>query len=37
MKKTGKLEDHGAMMFFIARKQQKNILIFSVDSLIITE
>ena len=30
-------EDDGATMFFIAEKQQKTILNFSVDSLIVTE
>ena len=35
---VGKLEeDDGATMFFIAEKQQKTILNFSVDSLIVTE
>ena len=35
---AGKLdEDVGATMFFIAKKQQKNILNFSLDSLIVTE
>ena len=35
---TGKLkEDDGATMFFIAEKQQKRILNFSLDSLIVTE
>ena len=35
---TGKSEeDHGAIMFFIAEKQQKIILNFSLDSLIPTE
>ena len=35
---TGKLEeDDGAVMFFIAEKQQKTILNFSLDSLIVTE
>ena len=29
-------EDHGATMFFIAEKQQKNILKCSLDSLIVT-
>ena len=34
----GKLqEDNGAAMFFIAEKQQKTILNFSLDSLIVTE
>ena len=34
----GKLEeDNGAAMFFIAEKQQKRILNFSLDSLIVTE
>ena len=34
----GKLEeDDGATMFFIAEKQQKTILKFSLDSLIVTE
>ena len=32
-----KLEDDGATMFFIAEKQQKIILNFSLDSLIVTE
>ena len=30
-------EDNGAAMFFIAEKQQKTILNFSLDSLIVTE
>ena len=30
-------EDDGATMFFIAEKQQKTILKFSLDSLIVTE
>ena len=35
---TGKLEkDDSATMFFIAEKQQKTILNFSLDSLILTE
>ena len=35
---TGKLEkDDGATMFFIAVKQQKTILNFSLDSLIVAE
>ena len=35
---TGKLEEiDGATMFFIAEKQQKTILNFSLDSLIVTE
>ena len=35
---TGKLEeDDGATMFFIAEKQQKTILNFSLDLLIVTE
>ena len=35
---VGKLEeDDGATMFFIAEKQQKTILNFSLDSLIVTE
>ena len=34
---TGKLENDGSSMFFTAEKQQKAILIFSLDSLIITE
>ena len=35
---TGKLEeDDGAVIFFIAEKQQKTILNFSLDSLIVTE
>ena len=35
---TGRLEeDDGATMFFIAEKQQKAILNFSLDSLIVTE
>ena len=35
---TVKLEDDGgATMFFIAEKQQKTILDFSLDSLIVTE
>ena len=29
-------EDDGATIFFIAEKQQKSILIFSLDSLIVT-
>ena len=34
---VGKLEeDDGATMFFIAEKQQKTILNFSLDSLIVT-
>ena len=34
---TGKIEeDDGATMFFISEKQQKKILNFSVDSLIVT-
>ena len=38
IKFTGKLkEDDGATMFFIAEKQQKTILNFSLDSLIVTE
>ena len=35
---VGKLEeDDGATMFFIAEKQQKTILKFTLDSLIVTE
>ena len=35
---TGKLEeDDGATMFFIGKKQQKTIINFSLDSLIVTE
>ena len=34
---TGKLEKDGATMFFIAEKQQKTILDFPLDSLIVTE
>ena len=35
---TGKLdEDDGTTMFFISEKQQKTILNFSLDSLIVTE
>ena len=35
---TGELEEGGgATMFFIAEKQQKTILIFSLDSLIVAE
>ena len=35
---TGKFdEDDGAAMFFIAEKQQKTVLNFSLDSLIVTE
>ena len=35
---TGKLEeDDGATMFFVSKKQQKTILNFSLDSLIVTE
>ena len=35
---TGKLEeDDGATMFFIAEEQQKTILNFSLDSLIVTD
>ena len=30
-------EDNSAIMFFNAEKQQKNILNFSLDSLIVTE
>ena len=30
-------EDDGAVMFFIAEKQQRTILNFSLDSLIVTE
>ena len=33
----GKLEDDGATRFFTAEKQQKNILNFYLDSLIVTE
>ena len=32
-----KLEEDGATMFFIAEKQKKTILNFSLDSLIVTE
>ena len=34
---TGKLEDDNATMIFTAQKQQKTILNFSLDSLIVTE
>ena len=35
---TGKLEENdGSIMFFITDKQQKTILNFSLDSLIVTE
>ena len=34
---TGKLKDDGATMFFIAEKQQKTILNFSLDLLIVSE
>ena len=35
---TGKLEENdGTTMFFIAEKQRKTILNFSLDSLIVTE
>ena len=34
---TGKLEGNGATMVFIAEKQQKIILNFSLDSLIVTK
>ena len=35
---TGKLqEDDGAIMFFVSEKQQKDILNFSLDSLVVTE
>ena len=35
---TGQLEeDDGATIFFIAKKQQKTVPIFSVNSLIVTE
>ena len=35
---VGKLEkEHGATMFFVSEKQQKTILKFSLDSLIVTE
>ena len=34
---VGKLGDHGATMFFIAEKQHKTILYFSLDSLIVRE
>ena len=35
---TGKLEENdGSIMFFITDKQQKTILNFSIDSLIVTE
>ena len=30
-------EDDGATMFFIAEKQQKTILNFSLDSLVVTQ
>ena len=33
----GKLEDDDAIMLFIVKKQQKTILNFSLDSLIVTE
>ena len=33
----GKLEDDGPKMFFIAEKQQKTILTFSLNSLIVPE
>ena len=32
---TGKLEDNGTTIFFLAEKQQKTILNFSLDSLIV--
>ena len=35
---TGKLEENdGSIMFFVTDKQQKTILTFSLDSLIVTE
>ena len=34
---TGKLEDDGPTMFFVAENQQKIILNFYLDSLIVTE
>ena len=35
---VGKLVEHdSAIMFFIAEKQHKTVLIFSLDSLIVTE
>ena len=34
---VGKLEDDGATMFFVSEKQQKFILNFSLDPLIVTE
>ena len=35
---TGKLEENnGSIMFFITDKQQKTVLNFSLDSLIVTE
>ena len=34
---TGKLKDDGATMFFIGEKQQKTILNFSLDLLIVSE
>ena len=35
---TGKLEeDYGVTMFFVSDKQQKTILNFSLDSIIVTE
>ena len=34
---TGQLADDSATMFFIAEKQQKNYLKFSLDSLILTK
>ena len=35
---TGKLEEDGcATMFFVSEKQEKTILNFSLDSLIVTE
>ena len=38
IKVVGKLEeDHGATIVFIAEKQQKTILNFSLDLLIVTE
>ena len=38
IKFTGKLkEDDGATMFLIAEKQQKTILKFSLDSLLVAE
>ena len=34
---VGKLEDDDAKVFFITEKQQKTVLNFSLDSLIVTE